>query len=260
MSLRIRAAFVPPRPPSPPTTADITRQYIEEHPSIRSALRDDLLNYTLLARKIQAERNLRNEEAVTIACRRYRNSSALPAEQLARARAIVRSSRLEVHSRVAIVRLRESWEILDRLLELGRDVVPEIPQRRLFEILQGTQAITVLCDETLLPRILPEIPARLVLTTEGSLATLALRSPPEVTETPGVLAYLAQELFLRGINCLETVSVHSESLFVFRDQDVIAAYQVLSALCAAEGPPPPVATASRGEQRRRRGGASATPR
>lgn len=256
----MRDPAMPVRPPSPPTTADVTRGYIEEHPSIRAALLDDLLNYTLLARKIQAERNLRNEEAVTIACRRYRASVAMPAEQLARVRSIVQRSRLEVHSRVAIVRIRDSWEILDQLLALGREIVPEVPQRRLFEILQGTQAITVLCDETLLPRILPQIPARLVLNSEGSLATLALRSPPEVTETPGVLAYLAEELFRRGINCLETVSVHSESLFVFRDQDVIAAYQVLSALCAPEPPGAAPALPSRGEQRPRRAGASATSR
>ncbi|HXQ93649.1 MAG TPA: hypothetical protein VN864_00550 [Thermoplasmata archaeon] len=213
-----------------PSAADATRQYIDEHPSIREALRDDLVNYTALARRIEAETGVTSEEAVTVAVRRYQRGLSLEDPSLERVRALVRESRLEVHARVAIVRLRDDWEVVDDLLSLGRRVLTEAPGRRLFEILIGTRAITVLCEETLLAEVKSTVPARLLLGIERGLSVLAFRSRPEVAEIPGVLAYMVEALFRAGINCLETVSVHTDSLFLFRERDSIRAFQVLSTL------------------------------
>ncbi|MCI4367790.1 MAG: hypothetical protein L3K08_08560, partial [Thermoplasmata archaeon] len=129
----------------PPTTADITRQYIDEHPSIREALLDDLVNYTALARKIQAERNLRNEEAVTVACRRYQRNLVTPDPARGAVREVLTQSRLQVHSRVALLRIRDDFEVLDHLYQIARVRLPSPPTRRMFQIFQGTRAITVLC-------------------------------------------------------------------------------------------------------------------
>ncbi|MCI4370636.1 MAG: ACT domain-containing protein, partial [Thermoplasmata archaeon] len=85
-------------------------------------------------------------------------------------------------------------------------------------------------EESLLADVKGTIPAKLLLGVERGLAVLAFRSRPEVAETPGVLAFMAEALFRSGINCLETVSVHTDSLFVFRDKDSIRAFQVLSTL------------------------------
>lgn len=223
-----------PTVPVTPTTADITRQYIDEHPSIREALLDDLVNYTALARKIQAERGLRNEEAVTVACRRYQRNLVTEDPARARVRAILSEARLQVHSRVALLRIRDDSEILEHLYEVGRKLVPSPTTRRMFQLFQGTRAITVLCDEDYLVGLRAEIPDRLILGVERGLASLVLRTLPEVAETPGVLAHLADALYRRGINTLETISVHDDSIFVFRDQDVIPAFQVLSNLVGPE--------------------------
>ncbi len=228
--------------------ADVTRAYIEEHPSIREALADELLNYTALARKIQAERGVANEEAVTIACRRYERGLRTDTPEHRAVRTILERSRLQVHSRVAIVRFQDDWEILDRLLQLGRATLPDRNHRRMFQLFQGTVALTLLCEEDYLGTVLPEIPARLRLAVERGLATLAFRSHPEVADIPGVLATMADALFRRGINCLETVSVHTDSIFVFRDADVIPAYQVLSDLFPALAVDPEPANKSRGQQ------------
>lgn len=221
----------------PPTTADITRQYIDDHPSIREALVDDLVNFTALARKIQAERNLRNEEAVTVACRRYQHALRSPDAAREKVRSVITESRLQVHSRVALLRIRDDSEILDRLYEVGRRLQPAPASRRMFQLYQGTRAVTVLCEEDFLGGIRAEVPERLLLGVERGLSSLLLRSRPEVAETPGVLALLVDALFRRGINTLETVSVHTDSIFVFRDEDVIPAFQVLSGLLGLEPAP-----------------------
>jgi ACT domain len=230
--------------------ADATRDYIDEHPSIREGLLSDIVNFTALARKIQAERELPNEEAVTIACRRYQRglSTETPVGQAVAA--IIRRSRLQVQSRMALVRIRDDWEIIDRLLEVGRSALPGPSPRRVFQLFQGTQAITLLCEEAFLSTLLPAIPSRARMAVERGLAVIAFRSEPIVAETPGVLARMVDVLYRRGINCLETVSVHTDSLFVFRDRDVIQAYQALSELLGdSAGPAGPASAASRGEHR-----------
>jgi hypothetical protein len=249
---------VPVAKPRTASAADVTREYIDEHPSIREGLKDEIINYTALARKIQAERAVRNEEAVTIACRRYERGLTEDTEALAAVRSIVRRSRLQVQSRVALIRLEDDWEVLDALLEIGRQRLVELPHRRVFQIFQGTRAITVLCEEDFLPALLPAIPERLLLRLERGLATLAFRSLPEVATTPGVLAYMADALFRRGINCLETVSVHTDSIFVFADADVIRAYQTLSDLLPADASPAREEEALR-ESRGQHGEARSTP-
>jgi hypothetical protein len=227
-------------PGSGPSAADVTRTYIDEHLSVREALRDEIVNYTALARRILSEKELTNEEAVTVACRRIERTLVAQTPELARVRELIGRSRLQVHSRVALLRLRDDWEVLDRLLEVGRRTLSDPTGRKVFELFQGTEALTVLCEESYLGTILPEIPERLLISVERNLASLAFRSYPEVAEIPGVLAVIADALYRRGINCLETVSVHTDSILVFRDVDVIPAYQVLSDLLA----PGPAAVAS----------------
>lgn len=217
-----------------PSVADRTREYIDQHPGIREALRDDIVNFTALARKIQGEWELPNEEAVTIACRRYQHELRGEPPGLVHVRAIVARSRLQVHTRVAMVRFHDDWELVDRLLTTGRRTLAGRPGRPLFQVLEGMMAGTVLCEESMLATVLGVIPSARIIRIERDLATLAFRSLPEVAETPGVFAYMAEALVRRGVNCRETVSVHTDSTFVFRATDVIQAYQVLSALIPAE--------------------------
>ena len=235
----------------PPTVtiADQTRLYIEDHASVREGLREDLLNFTALARKIQGDTGLRNEEAVTIACRRYQRNLAQEANELGKVREVVGRSRLEVHPRVAIVRIRDDLDTIDRLLAIGRRTLTTPAKRRVFQLFLGTRAITVLCEESLLAAILPEVPAPLLLGVERGLGTLAFRSAPEVADIPGVLSFIADALYRSGINCLETISVYTDSIFVFRDSDLLTAYQALSELVPA-GQAEPGPDKSRGEQLR----------
>ena len=220
------------------SAADVTRDYVDQRPSIREALREDLLNYTALARMLQTERGLRNEEAATIACRRYQRDLARETPATHAILQILAGSRLQVHGRVALVRVRDDAAVIDRILEVARAGLPPKAPRPVFQMFQGTRATTVLCDEGFLSTLLPEIPARLRVGVERGLGVIAFRSRPEVAETPGVLSFIVDALFRRGINCLETVSVHTDSIFVFRDRDLIRAYQVLSALVPADGTVP----------------------
>jgi len=211
----------------------VTRRYIEDHASLREGLRQDILNFASVARKIQLETGLTNEEAVTIALRRYQRTVTPDPKARDAAQELVGHSRLEVHSGVAIVRMRDSLDVLDRLLSVGRKTLATPAKRRVFELFVGSRATTILCDESFLSSLLPEIPAKLLLDVERGLGTLALRGTLEVQDTPGVIAHIADALFRRGINAVEVISVHTDSLFVFRDADLLTAYQTLVGLAPA---------------------------
>jgi hypothetical protein len=215
------------------TTADAARRYVEDHASLREGLREDILNFASVARKIQLETGLTNEEAVTIALRRYQRAVTPDPKTRDAARELVARSRLEVHSGVALVRMRDDLDVLDRLLSVGRKTLATLSKRHVFELFVGSRATTILCEEGFLGTLLPEIPERLLLDVERGLGTLALRSTLEVQDTPGVLAYLADALFRSGINGVEIISVHTDSMFVFRDADLLRAYQTLAGLAPA---------------------------
>jgi hypothetical protein len=241
-----------------PSTADETRSYIDEHPSIREALREDLVNFAFLARKIQAEREIRNGEAVEMACRRYHQELRAEKGRSPGLDRVLSRSRLEVRSRVALLRIREDAAILDRLYQIGRGLLPSLRRRGMFQMYQGTRALTILCEDDLLATLLEAIPARAVLGVERGLASVALRSDVEVEETPGVLATFAEALYRQGINCMETVSVYTDSIFVFREESVIPGYAALSHLLGSpEEMPPNLVGARRRPKRRRAGSASA---
>ncbi len=208
----------------------MTRAYIEEHPSIRDALREDIVNFAFLARKIQTERGLRHEEAIEIALRRYQQEAGRRTPDAERVRRVLRESRLEVHNRVALVRIKEDWQILDRLYQIGRGLLPELRRRGVFQLYQGPRALTILCDDDLLSVLLEAIPPQNVLDVERGLASIVVRSDASVAEIPGVMAFLADVLFQRGINCRDTVSVHTDSLFVFREEEVLGGMAALSTL------------------------------
>lgn len=211
-----------------PTAAEVSRRYIEDHPAIRDCLGYDIVNFTSLARKIRSETGLANQEAVEVALRRYQRQ--MKAEQTLEGRVltVVRASRLEVRTRVAIVTARNDWDMLGHVLGAGRSLLAD--RRHLLQLLQGPGALTILCEEDLVDAVLAAIGKRSVLGVHTHLSALTVRSPEEIVDTPGVLAYLSGALFRSGINSLELMSVYTDSTFVVREHDVLHAFRVLSSL------------------------------
>lgn len=216
------------RPPTGSTAAEVTRRYIDDHPSVRDCLSFNIVSFTALARKIRAETGLANQEAIEVACRRYQRQmkTSVPLEQ--RVLDVVRASRLEVRTRVAIITARNDWEMLGQVLETGRTLLAD--RRHLLQLLQGPGALTILCEEDLVEAVLAAVGKRATLGVHTHLSALTVRSPEVIVETPGVLAFLAGALFRAGINSLELMSVFTDSTFVVRERDVLHAFRVLSSL------------------------------
>ncbi|MCI4349511.1 MAG: ACT domain-containing protein [Thermoplasmata archaeon] len=211
-----------------PTAAELTRRYIDDHPAVRDCLGYNVVNFTALARKIRAETGLANQEAIEVACRRYQRHMRADRPLEMRVLDVVKASRLEIRTRVAIVTARNDWDVLGRVLETGRTLLAD--RRHLLQLLQGPGAVTILCEEDLVDLVLQAIGRRSTLGVNRQLSAVTVRSPEIIVETPGVLAFLAGALFRAGINSLEIMSVYTDSTFVVREADVLHAFRVLSEL------------------------------
>ncbi len=208
-----------------PTAADITRRYIDEHPAIRDCLAWDVINFTALARRILEEKGLRNEEAVTVACRRYQRQMQKESHADERLMEVIRGSRIEVRTKVAMINARNDWEVLLRVDEAAGELLKD--RRHLLQLIQGQGALTILLEDDLLPSVISGLGKDHVIQIHRGLASLTIRSPLSIVETPGVLAYLANALARRGINALEIVSSHTESTFVLEESELLNAFQLV---------------------------------
>jgi hypothetical protein len=223
-----------------PTAAEVTRHYIDDHPAIRDCLSYDVVNFTALARKVRAETGLANQEAIEVACRRYQRHMRADRPLEMRVLDVVKASRIEVRTRVAIITARNDWDVLGRVLDTGRQLLAD--RRHLLQLLQAPGAVTILCEEDLVDLVLTAVGRRATLGVHRQLSAITVRSPEVIVETPGVLAFLAGALFRAGVNSLELMSVYTDSTFVVRETDVLHAFRILSELVhpPAEGPDEPV--------------------
>ena len=213
-------------PPQKESVAERTRAYIDAHPSVKDCIAKDLINYSSLARMIMKDLEIKNEEAVMIACRRY-------AQKLARKDhegeilSILADSRLEVKTKICIVTASNDWAVLQRLERLFAKL---INQKALMQVIQGAQAITIIADEKLRSEVVTEVGEGNVLKVREDLVEITVKSPQRIGETSGVFSYLASNLAEQGVNIVETVSCYTDTIFIVHEKDMIPAYSLLSNL------------------------------
>ncbi|EQD35848.1 aspartokinase domain-containing protein, partial [mine drainage metagenome] len=160
----------------PRSGAALAREFVAVHPSIEDCLVYGIVNMTSLARRIAAEAHYDRPDAIEAALRRWRPPSRASATTVeSRILSVVRQSRLEVRTRVALVTAPPAWELLGHLLD--RPPGPGVGRRRLFQVLQGPSSVTVLCDEDLVDPVLRAFGDRRSITASRELAAVVVHSP-----------------------------------------------------------------------------------
>ena len=202
----------------------LTESYIDSHPSIKDCLKKRLLNYSQLSRQVIRHSSLKADDfdAVLIAARRYlrKLSKFTPVED--KIKGLLASSRIEIKNKIAVAVI-EKHIYTDDLLELEKKIKTA---RNVFYAIEGTDAITVITAANFLPVIRGRFKSA-VVKSWSELALVAISSPVEIEETPGVFSYLCSLLSDRGINVLETMSCWSESLFVVYEAEIARVMEAL---------------------------------
>jgi len=222
------------------SVADETRRYIESRPSIRDCVQYDIVNFTALARRIRAETGLGSQEAIEIACRRYRRQLQEEPSHEEGLRRVLRLSHFQIRTQVAVLTLQGDLEFLERLVVGAKRL--QSKRSGLVPLFQGSGLVTVLCEDQVLASVLQFVPKSSILQVRRRLSALSIHSPEDVRSTPRVLGFLSDAIGRAGINCIEMMSVWTETLFILRPADAVRAFQLFTELSrstdTAEDPAP----------------------
>ena len=211
--------------PTRESLAEKTRVYIDAHPSVKDCVSKGLVNYSSLARAIMKELDLDNEEAVMIACRRYASKMGVSTDHEISILNILKDSRLEMRMKTCIVTAKNDWSVLHKMDNLFKDLWNE---DSIMQIVQSASAVTIIADKMLKERIIDTVGRFNILKIRENLVEITVKSPEKIVETSGVIAYLITNLSDAGINIEETVSCHTDTVFIVGEYDMINAYSVLT--------------------------------
>jgi aspartokinase len=211
--------------PKDASLAEKTRFYIDSHPSIKDCVSKGLINYSSLARLIMKEMDIDNEEAVMIACRRYASRLSVTSEHEMSILRILKDSRLEMRTKTCIVTAKNDWTVLHKMDNLFKDLWNE---NSIMQCVQSASAVTIIADKMLKERIMDTVGRFNIIKVREDLVEIAVKSPEKIVDTSGVIAYLITNLSDAGINIEETVSCHTDTIFIVGEEDMIDAYAVLT--------------------------------
>lgn len=208
-----------------PSVAETTRKYIDRHPSIRDCISKDLVNFSSLSRLIMKEMGVTHEEAVLAASRRYA-SKLSKTDFEGDIMSVFEESRLELKTRICIVVAKNEWIVLRNLEEVVKKILSD---KSTMQVMQSANAITVISEDKFLPLITRAIGEDHVVSVKQNLAEITVKSPQRIETTTGAFTYLVSMLSEQGINLLEAVSCYTDTIFIVDREDMMRAFDILSA-------------------------------
>jgi hypothetical protein len=207
------------------SAAELTRQYIDRHPSVKDCISKDLINYSSLSRLIMKETGIKNEEAVLAASRRYAMKLAKTDSESA-ITSLFEDSRLELKTKICIVVAKNEWIVLKNLEDVVKKLLAE---KSTMQVLQSASAITVIAEDKNLPIIARAIGEDHIIKIRENLGEITVKSPVRIEDTPGAFAYVMSMLSEQGINLLEAVSCYTDTIFIVSREEMMRAFDILSA-------------------------------
>lgn len=181
--------------------------WIEKYPYIIWSLRNDLINYSSLARKIQQELSLKNFDAILIALRRYKeNIKIINEEEITK---LLKESSLEIKTGVNVYIIREiPKELLSKISEF-------------FHLIRGTETSVIITNKKLELACLKK---------HERVVEVRIKSPEQIEKIAGVISTIYNKLSERGINLIETYSAYTDTIFIIVKKDLAPFIEVLEKL------------------------------
>jgi aspartokinase len=200
------------------TITDQTIKYVNEHPDIKYCLKQGLINFSELARRIAKELDIEKEkpfEAIVIALRRYKERLEKDQENDIRIRQVLAKSEINIKNRIVVFILSKTIRPVT-ILEAENRVRKE---QGLIYVLEGSESYIIITNEKY-GQILDSKFRQYIIQKHRDLALISLITAKDIEKTRGVLAYLAGTFAENGVNIIEVLSCWTDTLFVIREQDL----------------------------------------
>lgn len=197
------------------TTANIVRLYLKRRPQLLSMVCNGLCNYSALARRLQKEIFPgKPSEFTAIKAALLR----LSREEGGRDRSwekdvekVLKSSSVEIRSDVSVVSSHGS---------IGVPVIAT----------SNSKAGVMSVADSSYSKQLRKKGLKVI----DELSLVILSSPPALQDTPGCVSTILDAVSAEGINILEVISCHTDTLMVVRNSDTIRIYEILLKLTGKE--------------------------
>lgn len=207
------------------STAELTEEYIQSHPSIFDCLNKGLINYSALAREISKDLGISKKssvEAILVASIRFREKNKKYGEHLEKKiLAILKSSDFEIKNKITIFILEKHYS--EELIAIEKTIRKE---RGLFYAIEGESTITLVVQEKNTLEIEKKF-AHKIIKKIKRLSLINIKSSKEMEDTPGVIAHITKLFFQNGVNIYEMMSCWKDTLIVIDTEDISKAAKFL---------------------------------
>jgi hypothetical protein len=200
---------------------------IDEDLSVQDALQRDYANYSAIARmlmpKIKETVNSKvNIESIITAVKRAKINFTILQGKITK---VVARSGLNIRTDMAKVSVEKNKENLEKIRKTLATFSDEF-----LQVIEGNSVVTLISDLSSFSKISSLFTKKDVIDKNQNLATVIIRSPDDITSTPGCVQAFYNAVSRRHINIEETMSCYTETIIVLAMEDVNKAFAALTDL------------------------------
>ena len=200
---------------------------IDEDLSLQDALQRDYGNYSAIARMLmpkvkEAVNSDVNLESVITSVKRAKANYAILQGKITR---VVAGSVLNIRTDMAKVSVEKTKRNLEKIRKSLASFSGEF-----LQVIEGNSVVTLISDLNSFNKISSIFTKNNVIDQKQNLATVIIRSPDEITFTPGCVQAFYNAVSRRHINIEETMSCYTETIIVLAMEDVSKAFAALTDL------------------------------
>lgn len=204
---------------------NIVWKEIQSSPSIRLDLSRNLINVRALAKHIQKKPTINASlDAIISAIRRYEEEKPYTKLRETAFKVIIGST-LSSKNHIASITLQRNEEVVKTIPKIFNQI--KIVEHGTLQIVHTQKAMKIYLDESNLDNVVTLFSKNHVLAIEKNMGEVTVDLNKKSWNTPGVLNILTSELALNNTNILETLTCVPEIVFIFREEDLMKAYEVL---------------------------------
>jgi hypothetical protein len=205
----------------------IVQNLIDEDLSLQDALQRDYANYSAIARmlipKIKETTTTEiNLESVITSVKRAKTNYTILQGKITK---VVAGSDLNIRTDMAKISVEKTKETLEKI----RKTLATF-QGDFLQVIEGNTTVTIISDLYSFDKICYIFEEKHLIEQNKNLATIIIRSPDEITATPGCVQAFYNALSRRHINIEETMSCYTETIIVLTMEDVSKAFAALTDL------------------------------
>jgi hypothetical protein len=192
------------------------REVVSRYPFILDGLREGVVNYRAVARRIKPEVEERagrdvDIEAVTTAVRRY-GEELREDDEGEDARSVLADSRVSLRGNVVSVTATEF------------DDLPGVSG--FVHLVRGRDYTTVVTDDDNSEEVRAAVEGEVVERVDD-LTCITVESPDDIVDVPGVLTRMVSRFSSEEINIVDITSCYTETIIVVEKRDAVKALETL---------------------------------